>query len=79
MFSKVDVNGPQTSELFHFLKQHMPASLAFPGAGDQNLEWNFNKFLVGRNGMPLKHYPSHLDYAQLEQDVYDELVRTQIA
>lgn len=77
VFSKVDVNGPQTDELFRFLKQHMPASLAFPEAGDHNLDWNFNKFLVGRNGMPIKHYASQLDYAELEQDVYDELVRTQ--
>ena len=76
MFSKIDVNGPQSSELFHFLKQNMPAALALTGAGDHNLDWNFNKFLVGRNGLPLKHYPSHLDYAQLEQDVYDELVKT---
>jgi len=33
--------------------------------------------LIGRNGMPIKHYPSELDYAQLEQDVYNELVKNQ--
>ncbi len=77
MFSKVDVNGPQTSQLFTFLKQSFPPWLGMAASGDKDLSWNFNKFLIGRNGMPIKHYPSELDYAQLEQDVYNELVKTQ--
>lgn len=77
MFSKVDVNGPQTSQLFTYLKQSFPPWLDMAASGDKDLSWNFNKFLIGRNGMPIKHYPSELDYAQLEQDVYNELVKTQ--
>lgn len=77
MFSKVDVNGPQTSQLFTFLKQSFPPWLGTAAPGNKDLSWNFNKFLIGRNGMPIKHYPSELDYAQLEQDVYNELVKTQ--
>ena len=77
MFSKVDVNGPQTSQLFTFLKQSFPPWLGTVASGDKDLSWNFNKFLIGRNGMPIKHYPSELDYAQLEQDVYNELVKAQ--
>lgn len=75
MFSKVDVNGPQTSQLFTFLKQSFPQWLEAAGTGYKDLNWNFNKFLVGRNGMPVKHYTSELDYAQLEQDVYNELLK----
>jgi len=78
MFSKVDVNGPQTSQLFTFLKQSFPPWLGTAASGNKDLSWNFNKFLIGRNGMPIKHYPSELDYAQLEQDVYNELVKNQI-
>ncbi|DBA96626.1 TPA: hypothetical protein ACH3X1_015486 [Trebouxia sp. C0004] len=77
MFSKVDVNGPQTSQLFTYLKQSFPPWLGMAASGNTDLSWNFNKFLIGRNGMPIKHYPSELDYAQLEQDVYNELVKTQ--
>ena len=77
MFSKVDVNGPQTSQLFSFLKKSFPPWLGIAASGDKDLSWNFNKYLIGRNGMPIKHYPSELDYAQLEQDVYNELVKTQ--
>ncbi|KAL3132629.1 hypothetical protein ABBQ32_009154 [Trebouxia sp. C0010 RCD-2024] len=76
MFSKVDVNGPQTSQLFSFLKQSFPQWLEAAGTGYKDLDWNFNKFLVGRNGVPIKHYTSELDYAQLEQDVYNELLKT---
>ena len=79
MFSKVDVNGPRTSQLFAFLKQSFPPWLDAAASGGKELSWNFNKFLIGRNGMPIKHYSSELDYAQLEQDVYDELVKTQNA
>ena len=77
MFSKVDVNGPQSSDLFTFLKQSFPPWLDPATAGSKDLSWNFNKFLIDRNGMPIKHYSSELDYAQLEQDVYNELVKTQ--
>lgn len=75
MFSKVDVNGPQTSQLFSFLKQSFPQWLDAAGTGYKDLNWNFNKFLIGRNGMPVKHYTSELDYSQLEQDVYNELLK----
>ena len=77
MFSKVDVNGPQTSTLFSFLKQSFPPWLDATTAGNKELSWNFNKFLIDRHGMPIKHYTSELDYAQLEQDVYNELVKGQ--
>ena len=78
LFSKVDVNGPKTSQLFTFLKQHFPPWLDAHSACTKDLSWNFNKFLIGRDGMPLKHYPSELDYARLEQDVYDELVKGEV-
>jgi len=45
MFSKIDVNGENRSDLYKLLATHdtKPAS-----SGD--ITWNFEKFLIGRNG-----------------------------
>ena len=42
MFEKIDVNGPKQSELYDFLKTN---------ADDHsNIGWNFEKFIVGKDG-----------------------------
>lgn len=48
--AKLDVNGPQRHPLYAFLTS--PASGI---AGD--ISWNFEKFLIGRDGRVLKRYP----------------------
>jgi glutathione peroxidase len=50
MSSKLDVNGPTRHPLYRFLTS--PDSGV---AGD--IEWNFEKFLIGRDGTVLKRYP----------------------
>lgn len=50
MFAKIDVNGPGTHPLFQFLKK------AKPGLLGQAIRWNFTKFLVGRDGRPLRRF-----------------------
>jgi glutathione peroxidase len=51
MFSKLEVNGDGESELYTLLKT------AQPGEGDTaDITWNFEKFLVGRDGTVLKRY-----------------------
>jgi len=53
MFSKIDVNGANANPIYVWLK-------AQPGgAGD--ITWNFNKFLVGRDGKLAKRYDSSID------------------
>ena len=45
MFSKIQVNGDDACELYQLLKS------AQPGEGDaSDITWNFEKFLVGRDG-----------------------------
>ncbi|WP_150270243.1 glutathione peroxidase [Paenibacillus tepidiphilus] len=45
VFAKIDVNGPEASALFNYLKQQQP------GAGESSdIAWNFTKFLVDRSG-----------------------------
>ncbi len=51
MFAKVDVNGPQAHPLWKWLKKEKGGLL-----GIDAIKWNFTKFLVGRDGTPLKRY-----------------------
>ena len=45
VFAKVDVNGPDASLLFRYLKGQQPGS-----ADSSDIQWNFTKFLVDRGG-----------------------------
>src|ERR1043166_372100 len=45
LFSKIDVNGPAASPLFEYL-----TSERIPIADKGPVEWNFEKFLIGRDG-----------------------------
>jgi len=45
MFSKIEVNGDGACELYRWLRQQQP------GDGDKSdITWNFEKFLVDRDG-----------------------------
>ncbi|CAN5561179.1 glutathione peroxidase [soil metagenome] len=53
MFTKSNVNAPTENPIYSWLK-------AQPGgAGD--ISWNFNKFLIGRDGKVLKRYDSAVE------------------
>ena len=49
--SKLAVNGPQRHPLYQWLTD---PGQGFPG----DIEWNFEKFLIGRDGRVLRRYPS---------------------
>ncbi|MEO6517971.1 MAG: glutathione peroxidase [Pseudoxanthomonas sp.] len=51
MFAKVDVNGAQAHPLWKWLKKEKGGLL-----GIDAIKWNFTKFLVSRDGTPLKRY-----------------------
>eukprot|EP00879_Flechtneria_rotunda_P033290 GHRR01036855.1.p1 GENE.GHRR01036855.1~~GHRR01036855.1.p1 ORF type:complete len:220 (+),score=57.95 GHRR01036855.1:729-1388(+) len=71
MFSKVDVNGPHTDPVFKYLKQLLPAQQGGGGSSGagQDFEWNFQKVLVNRQGMPVKMYHQQWDQEVIERDV----------
>jgi len=50
-FEKADVNGSNARPLFSYLTKKLP----LPN-GSQDIEWNFNKFLIDHNGVPFKRY-----------------------
>jgi glutathione peroxidase len=54
VFAKIDVNGPGAHPLYRFLKQQKPG--IFGVFGLNRIQWNFTKFLAGRNGRVVARY-----------------------
>jgi glutathione peroxidase len=50
MFSKIEVNGDNAHPLYKYLKKQLPG---FPGS---KIKWNFTKFLIDKNGVPVKRF-----------------------
>lgn len=50
MFAKIEVNGAAAHPLFRYLKKTLPGVLG------ERIKWNFTKFLIGRDGKPLKRF-----------------------
>jgi glutathione peroxidase len=50
MFAKVEVNGRSAHPVFRYLKNELPGVLG------GRIKWNFTKFLIGRDGKPLKRF-----------------------
>lgn len=63
MFEKVDVNGKDTHPLFAYLKKSLPGMLG------EKIKWNFNKFLVGRDGKPYKRFAPITKPEKLEEHI----------
>jgi glutathione peroxidase len=51
LFARIRVNGPEAHPLYQFLKQERPGLL-----GTEAIKWNFTKFLVGRDGVPVMRF-----------------------
>ncbi|MCK6594911.1 MAG: glutathione peroxidase [Bacteriovoracaceae bacterium] len=51
MFSKINVNGSDTHPLYQELKNSLPGIM-----GTKAIKWNFTKFLIDKNGNPVKRY-----------------------
>jgi glutathione peroxidase len=64
LFSKVDVNGSGAHPLYEFLKKSKPGFL-----GTKRIKWNFTKFLIDRNGKPLKRYSPQTTPDKIEKDL----------
>lgn len=63
LFAKVDVNGPNTHPLYQYLKSHAPE-----GNG-ADIEWNFAKFLVSRDGQVAKRIDPRVQPEELTGDI----------
>jgi len=63
IFDKVDVNGPSTAPVYQFLKSSAGGFL-----GDL-VKWNFEKFLLDKNGKVVERYPPTTSPFQIEKDI----------
>ena len=64
MFSKVDVNGDSADPLFNFLTSNKKGLL-----GSSKVKWNFTKFLVDKNGKPVKRFAPTTTPEQISKDI----------
>jgi len=62
--AKIQVNGADAHPLYRYLKRSLPGIL-----GLEAIKWNFTKFLVGKNGIPIKRYAPNDKPGSLEADV----------
>lgn len=68
MFSKVDVNGDNTHPLFQELKESLPGIM-----GTKAIKWNFTKFLIGKDGNPIKRYAPNDKPTDITTDIENAL------
>ncbi|SMF96464.1 glutathione peroxidase [Methylomagnum ishizawai] len=61
---KVEVNGEGAHPVFAYLKHALPGTL-----GSEGIKWNFTKFLIDREGKPVKRYGSMTKPEELVEDI----------
>ncbi len=67
MFSKIMVNGEEAHPIYKYLKTNVP------DMEPAEIKWNFTKFLIGKDGKPLKRYESKVKPAEIEADILKAL------
>ncbi|KAG6096241.1 hypothetical protein E4U30_001663 [Claviceps sp. LM220 group G6] len=65
---KIDVNGDKASPLYEWLKAEQPGLM-----GLKRVKWNFEKFLIGRDGTVKGRWASTTKPATLEKPILEEL------
>ncbi len=74
MFAKIQVNGEDALPLYKYLKESCPGIL-----GLEAVKWNFTKFLVGKDGVPIKRYAPTDKPESIEVDLKAVLGRSKPA
>jgi glutathione peroxidase-family protein len=67
LYSKINVNGDGTHPLWNYLKSKQHGTL-----GDW-IKWNFSKFLIDRQGQPIKRYSPTDEPFNFEDDIVKAL------
>jgi len=63
MFSKIDVNGSNAHPLYKYLKNELKGTLT------NGIKWNFTKFLLDKNGNPVKRFAPVTEPDKLRDDI----------
>jgi glutathione peroxidase len=64
MFSKIDVNGSNAHPLYDYLKNSLPGFL-----GTKAIKWNFTKFLINKEGIPVARFAPTDKPRQIEKEI----------
>jgi glutathione peroxidase-family protein len=64
VLGKVDVNGDKADPVFEWLKTEKPGLM-----GLKRVKWNFEKFLVGRDGKVINRWASTSKPESLKADI----------
>ena len=88
LLEKCDVNGKDAHPLFQFLKKKLPSPSDEPTAlmtdpkliiwspvCRDDVSWNFEKFLIGPDGVPFKRYSRSFFTRDIEEDIKKLLSR----
>lgn len=70
IMAKIDVNGDKASPLYEWLKNEKPGLL-----GLKRVKWNFEKFLVGKDGKVKGRWASTTKPESLESTILEELAK----
>lgn len=68
IMDRVEVNGEEEDPLYGYLKSEYRNALGFKG-----VKWNFEKFLIGRNGKVVNRYPSIVSPRNMEHAIVELL------
>lgn len=68
MFAKIDVNGDAAHPLFKYLKSKQSGTIV------DAIKWNFTKFLVDKNGIPVGRYGPNVSPFEIEGVIRDLLM-----
>ncbi len=69
MFEKIEVNGTNAHPLYKYLKSEQKGLL------NSSIKWNFTKFIIDRNGMPVKRIAPQVDPSKLESIIVELLAK----
>ena len=70
MMKKIDVNGPNESPIYAFLKEKTKNILG------EDIKWNFTKFLISPDGKKIKRYAPTVKPSRTEKDIEEMLLVT---
>lgn len=83
MFARADINGENELPLFAYLKNSLPIpegeegetlmkdplAIIWSPVKRSDVSWNFEKFLVNKDGIPVKRYSRRYPTADIEKDI----------
>jgi len=79
MTNKIEVNGAQMHDLYTYLRASCPESpqpgfqaktiLPYEPLHASDIRWNFEKFLIGKDGKPVKRFHSSVTPEQLQVEI----------